>query len=303
MYSGCSVDMLTLDTNAPLLREIHLVDEVLAFPSASGRMERALAAVRTGLAAAERRYDVIVDLQRNWITRMIRRIASPQAWGEFDRFSPRSAADRVQNAFHECGFPVHPLFGTCTSPRLWAEAGALLAQRGYDGSRRLVVLNPAGLWRTRQWPIERYVDLARRWEETEPVQFVIIGTDRIAAGAAFIEEHLRKRVINLAGQTSLELANALLGYADLVVSEDSGLMHLAWSQGIPIVALFGSSRHVWSAPTGRRVRVFHSGDLPCGQCMQSACVHGDIHCLTRWPAEEVLAAALELCGCRKGIAA
>jgi heptosyltransferase II len=298
------IDMLTLAATAPLLRDAQIADEVLEFPPAGGRAERAIAAVRAGLDVAGRHYDLIVDLQRNWVTRMIRRIASPRAWGEFDRFSPRPAAERVRRTFEQSGCPgIQPLFGTSTSNRMWEEAGRLLERRGYDPSIRLVVLNPAGLWKTRNWPVDRYVDLARKWKQRETVQFLLLGTDRIREAASRIRHGLPDAAINLAGETSLELANALLGYADVVISEDSGLMHLAWAQGIPMVALFGSSRHVWSAPTGNRVRVFHSGDLPCGQCMQPECAFGDVRCLSRWSADEVLAAALELCGSRTGIAA
>jgi ADP-heptose:LPS heptosyltransferase len=75
--------------------------------------------------------------------------------------------------------------------------------------------------------------------------------------------------------------------AAIMISEDSGLLHMAWCSGVPVVALFGSSRHVWSAPVGAHAESLHSGDLPCGQCMTPVCSFGDVHCLTRFTPEQV----------------
>jgi ADP-heptose:LPS heptosyltransferase len=65
-------------------------------------------------------------------------------------------------------------------------------------------------------------------------------------------------------------------------------MHMAWATGVPTLALFGSSRHVWSAPLGEHACCLHSGDLACGACMEPTCRYGDIHCLTRYSAEYVV---------------
>ena len=71
-------------------------------------------------------------------------------------------------------------------------------------------------------------------------------------------------------------------------------MHLGWVAGTPTLALFGSSRHVWSAPHGNYSLCLHSGDLPCGACMDTECRFGDVHCLTRYTPEVVAQAALGL---------
>jgi ADP-heptose:LPS heptosyltransferase len=85
---------------------------------------------------------------------------------------------------------------------------------------------------------------------------------------------------------------AVVAQASLIVSEDSGLMHLAWLQGVPAVALFGASRSVWSAPIAPGCSGFYSEDLACGACMQPVCARGDLLCLTRVSVEDVLARAM-----------
>jgi lipopolysaccharide heptosyltransferase II len=82
--------------------------------------------------------------------------------------------------------------------------------------------------------------------------------------------------------------------AALVLSEDSGLMHMAWVSGTPLVALFGSTRSDWSSPLGPRSLLLDSSDLPCGNCMQATCQRGDVFCLSRRTPEEVFSRAVSL---------
>jgi len=79
-----------------------------------------------------------------------------------------------------------------------------------------------------------------------------------------------------------------------VLSEDSGLMHMAWVSGTPVVALFGSTRSDWSRPLGPRSVFLDSSDLSCGACMQATCRRGDVFCLSRRSPEEVFARAVSL---------
>jgi ADP-heptose:LPS heptosyltransferase len=109
--------------------------------------------------------------------------------------------------------------------------------------------------------------------------------------------------MNLVGRTNPVEAAAIVQRASLVLSEDCGLMHVAWVSGVPTLALFGATRHVWSAPLGEHTLCLHSADLACGECMQPVCRHGDVRCLTRWSADEIVTRALTLLAHRRSIAA
>ncbi|HTI07193.1 MAG TPA: glycosyltransferase family 9 protein, partial [Puia sp.] len=89
-------------------------------------------------------------------------------------------------------------------------------------------------------------------------------------------------------------AFAVLQKTSLVLSEDSGLMHMAWTSGIPTMVLFGSTSSYWSRPLGDHSHFLDSSDLACGNCMQAVCSFGDVHCLTRYTPEFVLQQALPL---------
>ena len=289
LHPSAAIDVLTSPAAAGLVTAVALAGEVIAPPFPGRHSGRIPYALRTGILARSQRYDIILDLQRNWMSRTIRRIASPRAWGEFDRFSPHPAWERIRETSRRTGLAIgDSIPSIAVTPERQSAARQLLSRRGRTPEKKLVIFNPAGLWQTRNWPPENYVELGKIWRERMPVQFLLIGTERMREKAAMIASGLDGDTIDLTGATTLADAMGCVAEADCMVSEDSGLMHMAWAAGVPVVALFGSSRHDWSAPYGPRAVTLHSGDLPCGACMDPACRFGDVHCLTRYAPERVL---------------
>ncbi len=118
------MDFLTMAPALPLVETLQVFDRAFALPAYTRTASWAGKVMRMAGTLHRRRYDVILDLQRNWISRTIRRLASPEAWGEFDRFAPRPAADRVLETFHNTGFPgVAPSYRMPVLPRLQTAAG------------------------------------------------------------------------------------------------------------------------------------------------------------------------------------
>jgi heptosyltransferase II len=294
-WPGAEIDILTCAPADSLAESLTPFHRVYTMPGGSGRLNRFLIGLRTGLSLRGRNYDLVMDIQRNAVSRLIRLMINPASWSEFDRYSPRSARDRVLSTIALGGVAggVHEIPVPISEERT-AKARDLLVREGWDGSTRLVVFNPAGLWETRNWPLEGYVELYRLWSMREPVRILVLGTDRVKEKGAFIARQSGTSVINLAGKTTPGEALAVLQHAALIVTEDSGLMHMAWAAGVPIVALFGSSRSDWSAPGGNRAVCMDSSDLECGCCMKEVCRFGDIHCLTRRSPQAVLDAAIGL---------
>ena len=294
-FSDASIDFLTLETTASLPASLEIFNSVHGFPYCDSRWER----LRHALAWANRlrhnQYQVVLDLQRNWVSRMLRRAARPQAWSEFDRFSPRLAGLRTLDVFHRIGFVDLGLdFRLPVRSEVLHSARSILQRHGWKEGKQVVVLNPAGFLPTRNWPLENYSEFARLWLNDEETTFLMMGPGRIGEKSKYLSDHLGSRLINLVGQTSLPEALGILQQVSFVLSEDSGLMHMAWVSGIPTLALFGSSRHDWSAPVGPHTRCLHSGDLPCGACMSPTCRYGDIHCLTRYTPQSVYALSREM---------
>jgi len=294
-WPGASFDLLTAPPADSLAEITGLFRSVLRLPSASGPLARFVGAIRMGLSLRRRKYDLTIDLQRNRLSRIIRILSGAPAWSEFDRFSPLPAHQRVLSTLSLAGIAraAHEIPVPCPEAPL-SRGRRVLEEAGWDGSTRLVVFNPAGIWVTRNWPLSRYVELYRLWSMREPVRILVLGTDRMTEKGRYFALEGGMDVINLAGRTTPGEAFAVLRHASVIVSEDSGLMHMAWAAGLPIVALFGSTRSDWSAPQGDRAVCLDSADLECGCCMEPACRFSDVHCLTRRTAQEVLDATLDL---------
>ena len=98
-----------------------------------------------------------------------------------------------------------------------------------------------------------------------------------------------RAVANLAGKTTLLDAVDLLSTAARVVSNDSGLMHVAAALGVPVVGIYGSSSPAFTPPLGARAAAV-SLALPCSPCYARTCRFGHYDCLMKLEPERVLAA-------------
>ena len=288
------LDLLTREEVAPLSQNIYLFDNVYSI--GGGRNLKKIL-FHTFLLIPRlfmRRYDVVIDLQNNIVSQIVRKALRPAAWSEFDRFSMIPAGERNRLTIEAAGL------GACHMDnrfRLIDESRALslLKNKGWNGTDPLVVLNPAGFVETRNWSVPNYVRFARLWLEQFPdARFLVLGTSFIAEKASQLEAELGSRLLNLVGQTTPMDAFAILQQVSLMLSEDSGLMHMAWVSGIPTMVLFGSTSSYWSRPLGEHSCFLDSSDLPCGNCMQAVCSFGDTHCLTRFTPEMVFRHAFSL---------
>jgi heptosyltransferase-2 len=133
----------------------------------------------------------------------------------------------------------------------------------------------------KRWPY--FAELAARFEK--PV--VLLGSQNDVAAAEGVGGR------NLVGRTTLDEAIDIIAGAELVVSNDSGLMHVAAALGRPLVALFGSSSPEKTPPTPGRTRVLWLKP-ECSPCYQRECPLGHFRCMRELDVDTVLAAAAEL---------
>jgi len=154
--------------------------------------------------------------------------------------------------------------------------------------------------RWKQWPIERYREVISRVISERP------GSHIVLFGSASEEEMIRQmaeglngKVSMAAGKTSVKQAAALIEQCDLLVCNDSGLMHAAVAVGTPVAAIYGPTDFRRTAPIGDKHTIIRH-DLPCSPCFKlegddevQACTHHD--CLMTIGSEEVLMAINETC--------
>lgn len=288
------IDVVTDVRSRELFAAHRDVDSVFSIDARRPKIPKGLSILRVALALRRHRVPAVLDLQRNRWSRFLTRLLAPGAWVGFDRHAPRTALTRYLDAAEWIGLGrLDPVLASHVKPGPLAEARELLAGAGRDGARPLVCLNPAGGWKTKQWPLERYVELGRRLER-EGCQLMSLAATPVPPRFVALREALGESLLDLAGATTPAVALAVMSLASLVVSDDSGLMHLAWVQGVPTLALFGSSRSAWSRPEGPNAAGFYSEDLECGACLQPVCGREDLLCLMRVSVDEVFRRSREL---------
>lgn len=288
------IDFLTREEVCDIPRSLALFGRVFAV--AGGRNFKMQIFHALGLLPAlwMQRYEAVIDLQRNPLSRGLRKALNPSCWSEFDRFSPLPAGERTRRTIEAAGLGqvgISPLKMKNESLGL-----DLLRAGGWKPGHRLIVLNPAGFFPSRNWPLDNYAEFARLWLNNggENTQFLALGVESLAEKAHYLKQYLGDYLLNLVGETTPAEAFSILRRADLALTEDSGLMHMAWAAGVPTLALFGSSRSDWSAPRGEFSLCLNSADLPCGECMEAQCRFGDVRCLTRFTPAFVFEKAREL---------
>lgn len=181
-----------------------------------------------------------------------------------------------------------------TAPRLvvsakkGAKAKELLDQRGYREGKALVGMHPGAAYGPAKcWPSERFRELARRLVEQEGVYVVLFGDASSEQIARSICQGLPETVINLAGCTTLGELMGLIKSCQLLVTNDSGPMHIAAALGVPLVAFFGSTDKLKTGPYGCPEAVIDK-EVSCSPCFKRVCPI-DFRCMKEIGVDEVFA--------------
>jgi lipopolysaccharide heptosyltransferase II len=316
------ITLLTLSGNAEFARGLAVFDRVITLEVAGAGWLHVLTRVSRLAAELRRaRYDAVYDFE--FFTRFSAVIsmlsgtpkrhgfASPSVWrGGFHTdtvmFNRYWHVARTFRALAG-GEDGRNLTGDEVKPRFFdeheeARAAALLERHGIGEDDIFVVLNPnAGeLSLERRWPAANFIELARRWIERERWPVVLIGSASERAYTQGICDRVASpRCVNLAGELGTGELVALFARSSIVVSNDSGPMHLAAAIGAPTLGLFGPETPVMYGPLGLRARALYRPPA-CSPCINvhdnkvSSCIYGEPQCLMSISVDEVHASARAL---------
>ncbi|MGH8660892.1 MAG: lipopolysaccharide heptosyltransferase II [Burkholderiales bacterium] len=166
---------------------------------------------------------------------------------------------------------------------------ALLLRLDLDRGRPAAALCPGAEYGpAKRWPARHFAELAQGLA-AQGCAVWLIGSRNDRPAAAGIERESGGVCRNLCGETTLGEAIDLLASASVVVSNDSGLMHVAAALGKPLIALYGSSSPAYTPPLSPNARVLKL-DLPCSPCFQRECPLGHFNCMMQLTPDRVLAA-------------
>ena len=174
-----------------------------------------------------------------------------------------------------------------------ANARKLLARNGIPHSAQFLVLNPGAAYGSaKRWREDRFADAANILATETGLDIAIIGSESERPIAEQIRDRLKRQSAVLSGQTSLETLIGVLAESSLMITNDSGPMHIAAALGIPTVAIFGSTDERVTGPCGRHTRIVKQ-PVECSPCLLRECPI-DHRCMTRVTVDEVCKAAREL---------
>jgi heptosyltransferase-2 len=166
-----------------------------------------------------------------------------------------------------------------------------LVKAGWFPRRRLFALCPgAGSGSAKRWPMARFVSLAERLAANLGGQVIFLGGPTERELGRFVDERGSERLVNFIGKTTLREAMALIDACELVVSNDSGLLHIAGALGVPVVALFGPTDPERTGPRSSPSVVLRRG-VECSPCELHECPI-DHRCMDQLAVDEVYAAVV-----------
>jgi heptosyltransferase-2 len=166
-------------------------------------------------------------------------------------------------------------------PRLAIDEATRLAtarKHGVDLAKPVAVFAPGAEYGpAKRWPARHFADLAKTLV-SRGFQVWLLGSKKDVEATAEIQRLSGEACIDFAGRTSLDEAIDLMSFAANVVTNDSGLMHVAAALDRPTVAIFGSSSPAFTPPLSARARVI-TLKLECSPCFQRECPLGHTNCL------------------------
>jgi len=189
------------------------------------------------------------------------------------------AVDWYLEVLPRLGVPVHDDF-TWIPPR--PIVAAAVREKWNLRGERWVALQPGARWENKRWPVEHFAAAAKLCAAEFPgTQFAILGSEGERGLGEIISRAVPGRCLNLAGGVSLPEMIEWLRLCEVMVSNDTGPMHVAAALGKPVVALFGPTNPRRTGPYGQVARALQFL-APCAPCMKSACHSANqLECLQR----------------------
>ncbi len=170
-----------------------------------------------------------------------------------------------------------------------AQVEALLRQKGLATGVPWIAMQVSARWPTKRWPASSFAAVADRIQRDGLAQVALIGGPDERAEAETVKSAMHTAPVDLTGCTSIGLLPALLRRASLLITNDSGPMHVAAAVATPVVALFGPTSPVRTGPYGAGHAVL-TNPVPCSPCFSRECSNAArLACLTGIKPESVLA--------------
>jgi len=299
--------------NIPGISQVHVVDA--PWLAREGSAVRTTSMLKAAIGWRRLHYDVAVNLEPDVRSNLLLALSGARWTAGYRSAGGGPLLDQAieyhpaEHTVDNARRLVSEVFGAtpAQATRLLAvpdasrrEADALLAGR----ARPLVAVHASGGRPVKQWPTERFAAVARRLVDSHAATIVLTGGPGDSALVGVMKGALPPdRVVDASGAASLLTVAAILERCELMITGDTGPMHLAAAVGTPIVAVFGPSDPRRYAPRGPLDRVIRV-DLACAPCNRirlppERCTGHAPDCLAFIPPDRVFEAAASILAVRR----
>lgn len=297
----CQIDVLAPTWSLALLERMSEVAKAIAMPLSHGQFGL-LDRIKLGRRLRAEGYDQAIVLPNSWKSALIPYFADIPVrtgyvgecrWGLLNdaRKLDKSLLTMTVQRFVALGLPV-----TASLPPEYPAPAIVIDQNRQNAvaekfnlrrSENILALCPGAEYgAAKRWPASYYAQVARH-KIAEGWQVWLFGSDKDKAAAEQINSEVSGQCIDFTGQTSLAEAVDLMSLVNTVVTNDSGLMHVAAALDKKIIALYGSSDPQFTPPLNAKAHVI-TLNLDCSPCFKRECPLGHTRCLNDIKPDQVI---------------
>ena len=292
-YPEAEIDLLAVPSSAKVAAADPDLAEIIAYDPNRWRRPKALFQLRNWketLALLRclhvRQYDLAVSIFGNWAAILAVLSGAKRCVGFGHESYPGFMTDNVPGRHwdprdhkhevdyclelaHAAGATIGPedrIPHLYVDPKIRQEIEQLLQQEGIQADKPLIACHvSSNNGQSKRWPIPYWATLLDRLIQEDGVAVVLTGAPNDLPIVEDVMQRMRERPVNLAGKTSLTQLAALLQRADLLITGDSGPMHIAGAVGTPLIAIHGPTDPALSGPVSPDATVLRSG-IWCSPC-------------------------------------
>lgn len=298
----CQIDVLAPSWSLALLERMPEVNKAIAMPLSHGQFgffDR----LKLGKKLRANHYDQAILLPNSWKSALIPFVANIPIrtgyigecrWGLLNdaRKLDKSVMTMTVQRFVALGLApgranIPP---DCPTPRIVInedQQNSVIKKFKLTGSKKIVALCPGAEYgEAKRWPASYYAEVAKV-KIAQGFQIWLFGSAKDQVIAEQINNQVEGACVDFTGQTSLAEAVDLMSLVDVVVTNDSGLMHVAAALDKKIIAIYGSSDPGFTPPLNNKAHIM-SLKLECSPCFKRECPLGHTRCLQDIKPEQVL---------------
>lgn len=296
LYPDCLIDVIAPEWSLPVLERMPQVNQGIALAIGHGEFSL-LKRIKIGLSLRQQRYTHSIVLPRSWKSALVPFFAKAKVrtgfrgemrfglLNDIRQLNKKVLKQTVQRYVSHAYVAEADQAPKIPFPRLEVDSinrERLIEDLNLNLGRPVIAMMPGAEYGpAKQWPEKHYKELASLLID-KGYQVWIIGSVKEKELGDTIVEDLGEHAINLSGKTELVDTVDLLSCAEQVVTNDSGLMHVAAAVGVMLNVVYGSSTPDYTPPltSDEKMNILYEA-LSCSPCFERVCPLGHTDCLIR----------------------